>query len=122
MRVSLIINGHETGDYITEGGISFGKEERVTKELVTQNGTKYQKKITKRTMSISLLDDMYDSAFQTLCSWFATNPATVSYSNLETGTTLTGTFYISEPSYTAKKAVANSITLITGGSFDLTEQ
>lgn len=122
MRVSLIINGHEVGDYIAEGGISFDQEERYSKELTTMNGTKYQKKIYKRTISVTLLDNLYDGSFQTLCGWFSTNPAAVTYSNLETGLAVTGTFYISEPKYNAKKALTDTITLVSGGSFDLTEQ
>jgi len=120
MKASLRINNHETGDYIAEGGISFGKEERVIKELVAQDGTKYQKKITKRTISVNLLDNMYDSSFQTFCSYLSPNPANVSYINLETGTRVSGTFYISDPSYSAKKTLANNITLLTGISLAIT--
>lgn len=123
MKVSLKINGHELCDYIAEGGISFDREERVTKELTTMNGTKYQKKIRKRIISVNCLDNMLDSGFQTLCSWLsASDPATIAYSNLEDGTTVNGTFYISPPKYSGKKTIAGNITLLSGVTFDLTEQ
>lgn len=130
MTCSLIINGKDFTKYLKEDGISFGKTMRVTKTLTVMDGTLYKKEIEKRVIEVSLFDDLYDSitingetdGFTALCSYLKTNPATVSYTDFENGTTITNKlFYINDLKYSITKTMGG-VTVINGATFSLEEK
>lgn len=120
MKVSLSINGHDISEYIIESGISVKTVRKNEKSVITLDGVEHKTWDQKRQIDVELLS-MPDNEFQTISGYLATNPATVVYGNLETGTTITGSYYINDFSYTAKKAVG-AITVVSGGSFSLEER
>lgn len=122
MRYSLVINGHEIGNFIAGDGVSVSYDERNSKEVITMDGTKFKKSKTKRNFDITLLD-MPDSYFYNICSWIKlADPATVSYTDFDQGTTLTNRlFYVKLPSHQASEVI-DSITYLTGISFSMEER
>lgn len=120
MKVSLTINGLNFGPYIAESGIQTSSILRNEKSIVTMDGVLHKTGIKKNKIQVSLLD-MPDDEFHTLGTYLATNPATVSYTDLDSAETSSGQYYISDFSYTAKKAVG-TLTVVTGGSFTLEEK
>lgn len=121
MNVSVIINSHEIREYIAEGGLSIGTENRIERSVVTMDGTKYKLTVPKRKIDVTIIDNLLASNLTTLKGYLATNPAIVSYSNYETGATGSGTFYVNDFKYNIKKGYGSDA-LITGASFSLEEQ
>ena len=121
MRVSLIINGKQFGDYIKQGGVSFSYETRNEKSIVAKDGTKYMNDIKKHVLNVNLLDRLFDEYYTELVAYLSPNPATVSFTNFDTGEAYTGSFFVSDVSKQAEEAF-DDFTIITGASFILTEK
>lgn len=121
MRFQLIVNSFDVTSYIKEGGIDISYVDRVTRSVETMDGKKHYASIQKLKISVSLLDRLYDTSYQLLASTLTTNPASVSYTNFDTGSVYTGTFYIFDKSHKPFKSFAG-VTLINDGSFTLEEQ
>jgi len=121
MDISLTINSNEIREYIKEDGISVSTEDRVTKTVTTLDGTEYSHSIKKYRLDISLLDNLIASKFTIFKTYMATNPATVTFSNYETGLTLSGTFYIKDLKYQLKKSYGGDA-ILSGVSFSLVER
>ena len=120
MRISLVTNNHEICDYVAADGVSVSTETRNEKTVTTLDGTLYKSSVEKLKLSITCLD-MSDSQWHTLSSWLKPSPITIAYTNLETGQTVSGLFYVTDRQYQAKKTVG-TITYLTGISFTLTEK
>ena len=120
MRISLLTNGHQICDYIAADGVDVSTVVRVEKSITTLDGTLYSKGVDKWQLNITCLD-MSDSQWQTLCSWLKPSPIQIMYTNLDTGATVTGYFYVKDKKRKAKKTIGQ-MTYLTGLSFTLEEK
>lgn len=120
MRISLLTNGHQICDYIAQDGVDISTITRNEKSITTLDGTLYMRNVEKIQLNITCLD-MSDSQWKTLCSYLTPSPITLSYTNLDNGTTITGQFYVKDKKRKAKKTIG-SLTYMTGLSFTLEEK
>lgn len=120
MRISLLTNGHQICDYIAEDGVDVSTVTRVEKSITTLDGTLHTKGVDKFQINLTCLD-MSDSQWQTLCSYLSPSPIQISYTNLDTGESLTSTFYVKDKIRKAKKTIGQ-LTYLTGLSFTLEEK
>lgn len=122
MRYSLVVNGHEIGNYIAGNGVHISKDERVSKSVVTMAGIKFSHSIEKINMDVTLMN-MPDSYFTTISTWLKlASPATVSYTDFEQGQTLNNRlFYVHNLTHEANEVIGD-VTYLTGISFSMEER
>lgn len=120
MRISLVTNGHQICDYIASDGVDISTISRCEKSIITLDGTLYTQSVDKTQFNITCLD-MSDSQWQTLCSWLTPSPISMTYTNLDTGTSVSGYFYVKDKKKKAKKTIG-TMTYLTGLSFTLEEK
>ena len=122
MQYSLIINGQQFREYIKESGISEKTIQRNEKEVITWDGTSHYISIEKKSYDISLMK-MSDIEWKILYGYLKLRiPALVTYSNVDTGTTVTNAeFYVKDISKDLDKTLGVE-TYISGISFTLEEK
>lgn len=119
MEAKLIINNVDFSPWIIEGGLQHSKTYRQARDVVTLDGTLYRAQVVKRTIGVSLVE-MRGTTLATLKAALV-NPATVQFTDPDTGNLLTAVFYVSDPSEEAK-TVTGGNTYYSGASFTLEER
>lgn len=119
MEAKLKVNGVDFSRWIKVEGLQFERVSRQSRDVTTMDGTLYRTEITKQAISVELVE-MRDNTLALLKTGLLTSPATVEATD-DNGQTVTGTYYVSGPSYTAK-TVRGGNTYFSGVSFELEEQ
>lgn len=119
MEAKLKVNGVDFSRWIKAEGLQFERVSRQSRDVTTMDGTLYRSEISKQAISVELVE-LRDNTLALLKTGMLTSPATVEATD-ENGQTVTGTYYISGPSYTAK-TVRGGNTYFSGVSFELEEQ
>lgn len=119
MQVQLIINSVDFSRWIKEGGLQFGETYRQSRDVTTLDGTLYRTQIIKTTISVELVE-LRGNTLAQLKTGLTVNPATVQATTTD-GQTVTGLYYISNLS-TSAKTVRGGNTYYSGTSFELEER
>lgn len=116
----FLINGKSFIEVLKKDGLEFSRAEVNKKSVITMSGTEWATEKKRHTIKVSLLD-MSGDQYSEYAGYMATNPASVTYKDEETGKILTSTFYISEVKH-KKRMVIPGVTYLTEISFVLTER
>lgn len=118
MEAKLTINGVDFIPYCKEDGIQQKSAIRRSRSVTATDGTLYEKKITKRHLTVNLVR-IRDSTLMRLAAALK-SPATVTYTDMQYGD-LTKVFLASAPQAT-EKTVQGGNTYFSGVSFTLEER
>lgn len=108
MQLNLEINGVDFKPWLAENGLKYSSVERVSRSIVTIDGTDHRKSIKKRRIDVTLYD-LPDSELIAAENAIAMqSPAMVNYTD-KNGIEKTGVLcYISDPETVAKSVVADT--------------
>lgn len=120
MRFQLIINDLDITSYIKEGGVDISYVTRNERNVVTMDGVRHYAAREKLKLSISLLDRLYDSAYNDVATELQSGPVSISYTEFDSGATITGSFYVFDRKHKPFKSFAGH-TLINDSGFTLEE-
>jgi hypothetical protein len=120
MQATLTINGVDFAAWAQQEGIEQEVIQRQGREVVTLDGVLYTTWIEKRGITWNAVE-LRDDTLATLMAALSTNPATVTYTDAETGTSRTSIFYVKGKGSTEKVVVGGN-TYYTGFSVELEER
>lgn len=120
MRFQLTVNGLDISSYIKEGGVDISYVTRNERNVVTMDGVRHYAAREKLRMSVSLLDNMFDSDYNDVAEVLKTSPAAISYTDFDSEATISGNFYVFDRKHRPFRSFAG-ITLINDGGFVLEE-
>ena len=119
MKTELVINNADFLPFLAEDGISYWKEARVPRSVVTTGGPEFRTEIRAHPLSVTLLP-MNDEALGIVLGALSTSPASVTYIDRFTKTRKTNQlFYVDDISFT-EGYIAGTSTEMTSVSFGLT--
>lgn len=108
MRVVLSINDVDFTPWIAENGIRYSSINRLTRSVITLDGTKHQKSVEKNKLDIAMLDIPDEELAQIEEALLCANPALVDYTD-KRGVLYTGVpFYTTAPEATAERVIGST--------------
>lgn len=119
MEAKLIINGVDFSPWLLAGGLRQSETYRLSRSVVTLDGTAHRQEAVKRIIAASLVE-LRDETWYRLLAALRERPAAVRYVDDHLGDT-TRLFYVTGPA-AAAKTVRGGRTYFSGGTFTLEEK